>query len=232
MFFSPTAFLFLMPALLVAGLANWWVRAVFREASQIPAQSGATGSDAAAAVLNSSGVGGVFVEDVPGQHMDHYSPAEQGVLLRPEVHDGRNLTAIGIAAHETGHAIQDADKHPLLAARTAIVLLATFGSLMGMILFVGGFLIVEQILVYSGIAIFTATVAAQLFNLPVEFDASRRAVPCLVQTGVITPEEEPVVRRVMQAAAFTYVAATLTSPATLYCYLFRPLRQPRHTKPV
>jgi len=221
MFFDPAAFLFLIPALLVAGLAHWWVRSVFREASLLPTRSGASGSDAAGAVLNSAGVGGVFVEDVPGQHLDHYSPAEQGVLLRPEVHDGRNLMAVGIAAHETGHAIQDADKHPMLAARTAIVLAATCGSLTGMILFVGGFLIWEEILVYFGIAVFALTVLAQLVNLPVEFDASRRAAPCLLATGVITPEEEHVVADVLNAAAWTYVAATLSSILVLLYYLFR-----------
>src|SRR5262245_11945178 len=172
MFFDPDVFLFLIPILLIVGLAHWWVRAVFREASVIPSQTGACGSDAAAAVLNSSGVGAVFVEDVPGQHMDHYSPAEQGILLRPEVHDGRNLMAIGIAAHETGHAIQDADKHPMLAARTTIVLAATCGSLLGMILFVGGFLVVEAFLIYAGIARFILTLVAPLFNLVGELDAN------------------------------------------------------------
>src|SRR5688572_18253593 len=82
----------------------------------------------------------------PGPHLDHYAPAEQGVLLRPEVHDGATLMAVGIAGHEAAHAIQDADKHPLLAARTFIVLAATCGSLIGMLLFVGGFLVVESLL--------------------------------------------------------------------------------------
>jgi uncharacterized protein len=227
MFFNPNAFLFLLPALLVAGLAYWWVRSIFREASRIPTQSGARGSDAAAAVLNGVGVGGVFIEDVEGQHLDHYAPDEQGVLLRTEVHDGRNLMAIGIAAHETGHAAQDADKHPWLAARTSIVLAATCGSLLGMILFVGGFVVVEAFLIYSGIAMFILTVLAQLINLPVEFDASRRAAPHLVASGVITEEEERMVRRVMRAAALTHLAGTLTCIPTAYRYLVKPRRRAR-----
>jgi Predicted Zn-dependent protease len=161
------------------------------------------------------GRGRGFIEDVPGQHLDHYSPAEQGVLLRPEVHDGPNLMAVGIAAHETGHALQDADRHPLLAARTTIVLAATCGSLLGMILFIGGFLVVEAFLIYAGIAMFILTLLAQLFNLKVEFDASRRVAPYLVATGVIAPDEERTVRQVMRAAACTYVAATLTCIPTL-----------------
>jgi Zn-dependent membrane protease YugP len=203
---------------------------VFREAGRIPTRTGATGSEAATAVLNAARIGGVFIEDVAGQHMDHYSPAEQGLLLRPEVHDGANLTAVGIAAHEAGHAMQDADKHPLLAARTWIVLASTCGSLMGIILFVGGFLLVDSFLVYTGIAVFVVTVLAQLFNLPIEFDASRRAGPLLAATGVITPEEERVVRRVMQAAAFTYVAGTLMCVPTAYRYLVRPRRPARDKK--
>ena len=230
MFFDPRALLVLVPPVLAAVLAHWWTRSVFRDARRRPTYTGATGSEAAAAVLNGAGIGGVFIEDVAGQHLDHYAPDEQGVLLRPEVHDGANLMAVGIAGHETGHAIQDADRHPLLATRTAIVLAATCGSLVGMLLFVGGFLVVESILVYVGIAVFTGTVLAQLFNLPVELNASRRARPLLLAAGVITAEEEWVVRRVMLAAAWTYVAATLTSIPTAYHYLVRPRRRARDKK--
>jgi Zn-dependent membrane protease YugP len=230
MFFDPKAILVLLPVVMVAWLAHWWVKSVFREARRIPTRSGATGSEAAGAVLNGAGVGAVFVEDVAGTHMDHYAPAEQGVLLRTEVHDGANLMAVGIAAHETGHAVQDADKHPWLPARTAIVLASTCGSLIGMILLVGGLVLVESFLIYCGVAVFTATVVAQLINLPVEFDASRRAAPHLVAAGVITPEEERAVRRVMDAAAFTHLAGTLTAVPTAYRYLVKPRRRARDQK--
>jgi uncharacterized protein len=230
MFFDPRALLVLVPPVLAAVLAHWWTRSVFRDAARRPTYTGATGSEAAGAVLNGAGIGGVFVEDVAGQHLDHYAPAEQGVLLRPEVHDGANLMAVGIAGHEAAHAIQDADRHSLLGARTFIVLAATCGSLVGILLFVGGFVVVESMLIYAGIAVFTATVLAQLFNLPVEFDASRRARPLLLAAGVITPDEVWVVRRVMLAAAWTYVAATLTSIPTAYGYLVKPRRQARDKK--
>ena len=230
MFFDPRALFVLVPPILAAGLAHWWTRRVFREASQLLTWSGATGSESASAVLNGAGICGVFIEEVPGQHLDHYAPAEQGVLLRPEVHDGATLTAVGIAGHEAAHAIQDADKHPLLAARTFIVLAATCGSLIGMLLFVGGFLLLESFLVYLGIGVFTVTVLAQLFNLTVEFDANRRAMPLLLAAGVITPAEELGIRRVMQAAAWTYVAATLTCIPTAYFYLVKPRRRVRDKK--
>lgn len=227
---DPRALLFLLPAAAVAGLAYWWVRSVFEQASRIPTQTGATGSEAAAAVLNAAGVAGVFIEDVAGQHLDHYSPAEQGLLLRPQIHDGANLLAVGIAAHEAGHAVQDSFKHPFLAAHTFIVLAATCGSLLGMILFVGGFLVLSPFLVYAGITVFFLTVAAQLVNLPLEFDATRRAAPHLVATGIITPEEERRVRRVMWAAAISNVAGTITCVPTAYRYLVRPARRARDGK--
>jgi uncharacterized protein len=227
MFFDPISLLFLLAALGIAGVAHWWVGVVIRETSAIPTRSGASGADAASAVLQSAGVTGVFVEDATGQQLDHYAPNEKGILLRPEVYNGRSLAAVGIAGHETGHAIQDAARHPLLPARTWIVLSATCGSLIGLIMFVGGFLIVESILIYLGIFVFCVTVAAQLFNLVVEHDASRRARRHLLESGVITPEEEPAIRRVMWAAACTYLAATLTSIPTAYHYLIKPRRAAR-----
>jgi Zn-dependent membrane protease YugP len=230
MFFDPRALLFLVPAVLVAWLAYWWSRSVLRESRLVLTRTGATGSEAATAVLNGAAVNGVFIEDVTGSHFDHYAPAEQGVLLRPEVHDGADLMAVGIAAHEAGHAVQQADKYPLLPVRTFIVLASTCGSLLGMILFAGGFLVASSFLVYVGIALFVVTVLAQLVNLPIEFDASRRAAPHLVAMGVITPDEERAVRRVMQAAACASLAGTLTSVPTAYHYLVRPRRRARDKK--
>ena len=185
---------------------------------------------AQAAVLQSAGVNGVFVEDATGQQLDHYSPAEKGILLTPEVYDGRTIAAVAIAAHETGHALQEVDGHPLLPARTYIVMSATCGSLIGLIMLVGGFLVVESFLIYTGIFVFFVTVAAQVFNLVVEFDASRRARKHLLAAGVITADEEPLVRRAMQAAACTYLAATLTSFSTAYRYLVKPRLRTRENK--
>ena len=175
MFFDPTSLLFLMLALGVAWLAHWRIKVIYRETGRFAPRSGASGFDAAGAVLQSAGVNGVFVEDATGQQLDHYSPAEKGILLTPEVYDGRTIAAVAIAAHETGHALQEVDGHPLLPARTYIVMSATCGSLIGLIMLVGGFLVVESFLIYTGIFVFFVTVAAQVFNLVVEFDASRRA---------------------------------------------------------
>jgi uncharacterized protein len=221
MFFNPVALVYLLVAVAVGLIAHRWIASVYRSMSQVGLRSQVSGAEAAAAVLSASGVNAVFVEDVPGQLLDHYSPQEKGLLLRSEVYDGRSVAAVGIAAHEIGHALQDAAGHPLLPARTAIVLLSTFGSLLGMILMAGGLLVVEEILIYSGIALYCVTVLAQLFNLKVEFDANRRSFQHLRATGVVAPEEERYVKRVMQAAACTYVAATLTCIPTAYHYLFK-----------
>ena len=141
--------------------------------------------------------------------------------LSPEVYGGRSLAALGIAAHEAGHALQDATGYPLLDLRNGIVPLAAWGGNLSWILIALGFGLTSLNLVLVGIAAFSLTVVFQFVNLPVEFDASRRARQVLQSLGLITPAEEPVVRRVLSAAAMTYVAATLTSVLTLLYYLFR-----------
>ncbi len=166
-------------------------------------------------------VPGVQIEEVPGQLTDHYSPTEKTLRLSPDVYEGRSVASVGIAAHEVGHAIQDARGYPLLVVRNAIVPLANFGSAAGMILLLIGFVLGMAGLIYVGIAVFSLTVLFQVVNLPVEFDASRRARKELVRTGLITADEEPQVAKVLNAAALTYVAATLTAILTLLYYLFR-----------
>src|SRR5262245_45233010 len=120
MFFSASWLLVLIPVIGVTWLAHWRVRIILRETGKYGVRSGATGADAASAVLQSAGVNAVFVEEVTGQQLDHYSPAEKGVLLRPETYNARTLAAVAIAGDETGHAIQDATGHKLFPARTHI----------------------------------------------------------------------------------------------------------------
>ena len=131
------------------------------------------------------------------------------------------LQAVGIAAHESGHAMQDAQRYPLLAARNFLVPLAGIGSDFSWIIIVAGFVLHLMGLIYLGIAAFSLTVLFQLVNLPVEFDASRRARIALVDSGLVTPDEDVMVKKVLDAAALTYVAATLTSLLTLLYFLFR-----------
>lgn len=213
--------LFLAPGILLAMWAQWRVSSAYRHASQIAAGSGYSGAETAAAMLETAGIGNVEIETVPGQMTDHYSPAEKVLRLSPDVYQGRSLAALGIAAHEAGHAIQDAERYGPLVVRNLMVPLASFGSNAAWIIIILGFAMGIAGLVYIGIAAFGMTVLFQLVNLPVEFDASRRARVQLVAGGLISPEEEKEVASVLNAAALTYVAATLTAVLTLLYFLFR-----------
>lgn len=189
--------------------------------SEILPSSGLTGAQAAEAILARHGMAPVRVEATEGVLSDHYDPRQKVLRLSPEVYAGRSLAALGIAAHESGHALQDATGYPLLAVRNGIVPMAVWGGNLSWILLLLGFALTSLNLVLIGIAAFSLTVVFQLVTLPVEFDASRRAREVLASLGMITPREEPVVRQVLFAAALTYVAAALTSVLTLLYYLYR-----------
>ena len=193
----------------------------YKRASKVPASSGYSGAETADVLLHSAGVDGVQIEPTQGFLSDHYVPGQKVLRLSPAVYAGRSLAAVGIAAHESGHAIQDARHYPLLVMRNALVPLAGIGSNLSWIVIIAGFWLHFAGLIYLGIFLFAGVVLFQLVNLPVEFDASRRARLALVHTGLVTPEEDVEVARVLNAAALTYVAATLTSVLTLLYYLYR-----------
>jgi Zn-dependent membrane protease YugP len=218
--FDPVYFIFLAPGIILALWAQWRVSRAYRHAGQIPARSGYSGAEAAAALLQ-TGAPNVRIEPVAGYLSDHYSPGEKVLRLSPDVYQGRSLAALGIAAHEAGHAFQDAEKYPLLVARNALVPLASTGGSMSMLVLFGGFALSLTPMVWAGVGLFGLTVLFQLVNLPVEFDASRRAKRHLAETGLVAPDEEHEVSRVLNAAALTYVAATLTGILTLLYYLYR-----------
>jgi hypothetical protein len=219
--FDPLYFVFLAPALLLSAWASWQVHHAYAVAREIPPSSGLTGAQAADAILDRYGMTPVRVEVAEGVLSDHYDPRQKVLRLSPDVYAGRSLAALGIAAHEAGHALQDATGYPLLAVRNGIVPLAVWGGNLSWILLILGFALTSLNLILIGIAAFSLTVVFQLVTLPVEFDASRRARAVLTSLGLITPGEEPVIRRVLFAAALTYVAATLTSVLTLLYYLYR-----------
>lgn len=226
-FFDPLYFLLLAPGLLLAMWAQWRTHSAFNEGKQYRARSGLTGAQAAAAVMEAGGVTGVSIQPIEGFLSDHYDPREKVLRLSPDVYDGQSLSAVGVAAHEAGHAIQDATHYPLLVVRNGIVPLAGIGSNMSWVIFFVGFMLMYvnpylgRIAIVIGIALFSLTVLFQVVNLPVEFDASRRAKQMLVNQGLITADEEVVVKKVLGAAAMTYVAATVTAIMTLLYYLIR-----------
>lgn len=219
--FDPMYLLFLGPGILLAMWAQMRVQSAYSEASQIPAASGLSGAEAADHLLRAAGVTDVRIEPVEGFLSDHYVPGEKVLRLSPDVYAGRSLAALGIAAHESGHALQDAQRYPLLVLRNGLVPLAGIGSNLSWILIFIGFALQAMSLIMVGIIAFSTTVVFQLVNLPVEFDASRRARITLLDAGLVSPEEDETVGRVLNAAALTYVAATLTSVLTLLYFLFR-----------
>jgi Zn-dependent membrane protease YugP len=221
MWFDPWYLLFLAPGILLALWAQVRVQSAYAEASRIPARSGYSGAETADAMLHAAGVPGVRIEPTEGFLSDHYVPGERVLRLSPDVNAGRSLAALGVAAHEAGHALQDATRYPLLVMRNALVPVASFGSSAAWIIIFLGFVMHLMGLIVAGIVVFSATVVFQLVNLPVEFDASRRARLALVSSGLVTREEDEEVGKVLNAAALTYVAATLTSVLTLLYFLFR-----------
>ncbi len=220
MIFDPMYFLFVLPAFLLGLWAQLRIQIAYGAAQQMAAPL--SGAAAARHILDSAGLHDVGIEQTPGHLSDHYDPSEKVLRLSPEVYQSRSLAAVGIAAHEAGHAIQDAAGYAPLVIRNAVVPLAGFGSGAGVIMIlVGAMLGMVAWLIWLGIALFATVVFFQVVNLPVEFNASRRAKDQLVQLGIVSPEELHYVNKVLDAAALTYVAATLQALFTLIYYIWR-----------
>ncbi len=220
MFFDPMYFLFIAPAVLLGMWAQFRIHATYAEAQKLAAPL--SGAAAARHILDSAGLTGVQIEEVPGELTDHYDPREKVLRLSQPVYEGRTLAAVGIAAHESGHAIQDAQQYLPLIVRNAAVPMAGFGSNGGiMLIILGALLNMNMVLIWLGIGLFATVVFFQLVNLPVEFDASARAKAQLVGLGIINHEELTYVNKVLNAAALTYVAATLQAVLTLLYYIMR-----------
>jgi uncharacterized protein len=221
--------LYALPGLLVTMWAQSRIWQAYAEGSRIPASSGLSGAEAAVAVMRAGGVSEVAIEPVRGELSDHYDPAHKVLRLSPRVYGGRSLAAVGIAAHEAGHAIQDATHYPGLVVRNLIVPLASIGSTICWLPVMAGLLIGMTRLVFLGIILFSLTVVFQIVNLPVEFNASRRGREMLRRANVISSAEDQVVGKVLNAAAWTYVAGALTGVLTLLFYLgqYRLLKRRR-----
>jgi uncharacterized protein len=206
MFYDRT-FLILLPAIALALYAQWKVRSTFAHYSEQRSGSGYTGAKVAAALLQRAGISDVRIEPVQGTLADHYDPRAKVLRLSPEVYESDSLAALGVAAHETGHAIQHRDGYAPLALRSAIVPLASFGTQAALILFMIGIFASMPALMNLGIILFLGYVVFALITLPVEFNASGRAVQLLQAHGFVLPQEAQGVRAVLNAAALTYVAA-------------------------
>jgi Zn-dependent membrane protease YugP len=226
-YFDPYYFLFLGPALLLAVIAQMWVSSAYAKASQIPAKM--SGASAARHILDNAGLHQVPLEEVPGQLSDHYDPREDVVRLSSEVFHGRSLASVGIAAHECGHALQKHLGYAPFALRSLAVPMASFGSGVSGLLLILGLVFSFAPLLIAGIVLFSGVVIFQIVNLPVEFNASSRAKALLIEMGIVHQHEMGAVNSVLNAAALTYVAATLQAIMTLLYYVSLVMGRGRHS---
>lgn len=215
MFFYDSTMIILIPALIVSFIAQTKVNTTFEKYSRVRSQGGYTGEQIARRLLDSNGLFDVPVQLVKGKLTDHYDPINRVMRLSSDVYNGTSVASIGVAAHETGHAIQHQENYAPLKIRNAIVPVANLGSSLSWILFILGFILGIAGLVKTGIVLFSTVVLFQLVTLPVEFDASSRAISMLEGTGTLYGEEVNGAKKVLSAAAMTYVAATLTAISQL-----------------
>lgn len=207
--------LIVLPGLALAIFAQFRVRSTFQRYSEVRSASGRTGAEIATELLRRRGVQNVKVEQVEGSLSDHYDPRTKTLRLSSEVYGSDSVAAIGVAAHECGHALQDNEKYAPLVVRSAFVPVANIGSTAAYILFIIGLVTSIRPLMDLGILLFGGYVAFALITLPVEFDASNRAVAVLQGEGLVMPSEASGVRAVLNAAALTYVAAAAVAILSL-----------------
>lgn len=219
-YFNPMYLVFSLPALLLALYAQWRVQAAVSKYSQVYTGRGATGARVARALLDGYGLHNVAVERTNGFLGDHYDPLSRTLRLSPDVHDTPSVAAVGIAAHETGHALQHAEGYWPLQARSLMVPAVQFGSYLGPLVFMLGFFLNFTELAWVGVIMFGAVAVFALITLPVEFDASRRAKELLAGQGFVWGDEMTGVNRVLDAAALTYVAGLAQALSTLLYYVF------------
>jgi Zn-dependent membrane protease YugP len=210
MLYFDSGYLGIMVVGLVLGLVTQgWIRGSYRKWSRVPLMTGRSGAEVARAMLDENGLRAVSIEKIGGSLTDHYDPRSRVLRLSAGVYDGRTVAAAGVAAHEAGHAVQHAQAYGPAAVRQALVPAANIGSQVSWLLIAVGYYLQFSELMFAGAIVFGAAVLFQLVTLPVEFDASRRAVATL--SNGLPPEQAAGARSVLNAAAMTYVAAALVS---------------------
>ena len=220
MFFSPTYLIYMLPAFILMGLTSWYVKSSYNKWSRVQASSRLTGAQAAQRLLSTGSMYGVKIQTVAGDLTDHYDPRDKTLYLSPGVANVASVASVAIAAHELGHAMQDAEDYLPLRFRSALVPVVNIGSNLGWILIMIGLFLRLTNLAWLGIIIFAGGAVFALATLPVEFNASTRAKQLLVQTGIIqTDEEQRGVNAVLNAAALTYVAGLVTAILQLLYYV-------------
>jgi Zn-dependent membrane protease YugP len=221
LFFDPIYFLFIIPGLLLGLWAKVKLSHAYGKYSQVGVDSGMTGAEAAREILDRAGLHNVPVEEVPGHLSDHYDPTKRALFLSQENFSGQSVAAVGVAAHEAGHALQHQAAYGLFNVRQAIVPAVQFADWTWYLVIFVGFWLHAFGLIALGIALFSAVTLFQLVTLPVEFDASRRAKEQLFRLGLVHEHEREGVAKVLDAAALTYVAALVMSVMQLLYFLMR-----------
>lgn len=198
-------------AFIASMLIQWRLKSAYAMWGKVRNSRNLTGAEVAAQILRTNGIHDVQVEPIPGTLTDHYDPRSKRVRLSQGNFGGTSVAALGVAAHEVGHAMQDAQGYMPMRIRAGLVPVASLGSSMGPYIAIGGMMLGLSGMVSLGIILFSAAVLFQFVTLPVEFDASRRAITQLDSLGIVDPREKAGATRVLKAAGLTYVAAAATS---------------------
>ena len=220
-FLDPTYMCFMIPAILLMMLAQWYVSSSYSKWSRVQVRSGLTGAQAAQRLIQSGGLYNVNIQPIAGNLTDHYDPRTKVLSLSQGVYQGNSVAALAVAAHELGHAMQDSEGYAPLRLRALLVPAVNIGSYLGWILIILGIIIGQLGLAWVGVLVFSGGLVFALVTVPVELNASGRAKRLLASTGLISgSDEESGVNRVLNAAALTYVAGAVTAALQLMYYVF------------
>lgn len=217
-YFDPT-YIVLLPALIFAAYAQLKVSSTYNRFSRVDNRNGWTAAEVARRILDSNGLHDVQIQRISGNLTDNYNPSTNIISLSESVYSSKSVAAIGVAAHECGHAVQYALGYAPIRIRSALVSVTNFGSNAGMILLLIGLLFSSYTLAMVGIVMYSTVAVFQAVTLPVEFNASRRALDTLEADGILCSDEIPYAKKVLSAAAMTYVAALLSSLSTIFRFL-------------
>lgn len=220
MFFDPMYLVLMVPGVLLTMWAQNKVKGTYRRYSQVPSTMGLTGAQVAQTILTKMGVQGVRVEPVAGELTDHYDPSAKAVRLSEGIYNSTSLAAAAVAAHECGHVLQDVENYKFMNLRATLVPAVNLGSNLGPILIMAGILLNFLGLAWLGVIFFGAVLLFHVVTLPVEFDASKRALRLIDEYGILQGEENRGARAVLNAAAFTYVATAFYALINLLYYVF------------
>lgn len=221
MYFDPMYLLIMLPALILAGIASAKTKGTFKKYSRVAASSRFTGAQAARRMLDANHLQDVEIRRVRGFLSDHYNPANRTLNLSPDVHDAQSLSAIGVACHEAGHALQHAHGYVPLQIRSAMVPVTQFSSYGAYIFILLGVFMQSAVMAQFGVWLFAIGFIFALVTLPVEWDASARAKRQMVTDGIVIPSEAADAGKVLDAAFLTYVAAAVSALLTLLYYMMR-----------